>query len=398
MRLAVTLSMASMAALVLALAPAPAAARAQYMTVHLGQGVVVTDINNRPQVVGYDLTSGELLVWDGSGRHGLGVRIDPSVAPRINDQGVIVAVRPMDAGSRLFAVVNGIAYDLPPLPGDGVQLVSALTNINTLLVQGRLGAWLFSDGAWTNVAAMTGADIRAINEAGTMAGGTINGSSFTGPYLRYADGGLMVPWTSGPAIALLASSGHFVSVGDGAGATPYWWAGTPDGTVTKVAEASILLRDYQPLDINASGDVVGVGQWRRLSPFEPWYPVGFVRSNGETTWLPLDRAVAINDAGLIVGSTATGAVVLLPASSPSGVAFTVRDRVVTLTWQPTAGALEYIVEAGSTSGAADLYDASIGVQPRLVTAAPPGRYYVRVRARTPAGLTPPSQEVVIDVP
>ena len=389
-----------------------AAASAQYTAVQLGSGVVATDINNRPQVVGFDASTRELLLWDVAGRHGLGVRIEPSVAPRINDNGVIVGVRSTDAGPRSFAVVNGSLYDLPAPPGDGVHHVSALTNVNTLLVQGQRGSWLFHDGIWTNLTDVTGADIRAINEAGTIGGGTTVGELYSSPYLRYADGRVVVPWNDAlngrpqgtvirpqPPIMLLGAGGHFASAGAGTGAVPYWWSGTPDGSVTRIADASVLLREYQPLDINAAGDVVGYGQGRRMSPLEPWYSLGFVRRNGTTTWLPLDRGVAINDAGLIVGSVAASAVVLVPASSlPSGVVFAVRDRVVTLVWQPATGAIEYFVEAGSTSGARDLYHASAGAQPMLVTPAPPGRYYVRVRARTLAGLTPPSEEVVIDVP
>jgi hypothetical protein len=124
-----------------------------------------------------------------------------------------------------------------------------------------------------------------------------------------------------------------------------------------------------------------------------------VRRQGKTVWLPLEHAVAINDSGYIVGAGAGGAVLLVPTiGPPAGLAFTVANGVVTLSWQPTEGALDYIVEAGSAPGAADLYNASVGAHPRLVTAAPPGRYYVRVRARTPTGVTAPSEEVVIDVP
>jgi hypothetical protein len=70
---------------------------------------------------------------------------------------------------------------------------------------------------------------------------------------------------------------------------------------------------------------------------------------------------------------------------------------VSLSWGAVAGATGYVVEAGLSSG-----DSDAGVFQTILTsmagAAPPGRYYVRIRARNGCGMGPASSEIVIDVP
>lgn len=88
----------------------------------------------------------------------------------------------------------------------------------------------------------------------------------------------------------------------------------------------------------------------------------------------------------------------LPAA-PTQLTATVQGRAVSLSWQPGGGAPEssYWVEAGSTTGAADLG--------RWQTAAPgiaangvgDGQYFVRVRAANADGVSGPSNEVVVRV-
>jgi hypothetical protein len=59
----------------------------------------------------------------------------------------------------------------------------------------------------------------------------------------------------------------------------------------------------------------------------------------------------------------------------------------------------YIIEAGSGTGLADLYNGPSGsAQPGGVTAAPSGTYFVRIRARNSCGISSPSNEQVIVVP
>jgi len=85
-------------------------------------------------------------------------------------------------------------------------------------------------------------------------------------------------------------------------------------------------------------------------------------------------------------------------AAPSGLTFAIVGRNVTLQWNASSGAIDYILDVGSVSGGIDLHSAPIGPSTSLSTAAPPGRYFVRVRARNASGTSAPSQEVVIDVP
>jgi hypothetical protein len=81
--------------------------------------------------------------------------------------------------------------------------------------------------------------------------------------------------------------------------------------------------------------------------------------------------------------------------APAGLTAAVTFNTVVLTWTASAGATDYIVEAGSVPGSANLYASSVGPQTQLTVAAPAGRYYVRVRARNPYGFSTPSQEVIV---
>jgi titin len=71
---------------------------------------------------------------------------------------------------------------------------------------------------------------------------------------------------------------------------------------------------------------------------------------------------------------------------------------VSLSWSaprggpPPAG---YVIEAGSAPGLTDLASLSVGNVTSFTTTAPPGLYYVRVRAANDRGSSAPSNEVVV---
>jgi predicted phage tail protein len=91
--------------------------------------------------------------------------------------------------------------------------------------------------------------------------------------------------------------------------------------------------------------------------------------------------------------------------APPGTAPAPRDLVaggagatVDLSWAPPAGGdglAGYVLEAGSEPGLADIVTVPIGSATRFTTEAPPGTYYVRVRAVNGRGLGVPSNEVVV---
>jgi len=82
--------------------------------------------------------------------------------------------------------------------------------------------------------------------------------------------------------------------------------------------------------------------------------------------------------------------------SPSPLTVSVSGRRVTLAWSPIAGAMGYVLEAGTSPGATNVIVTTIAGT-GVTTAAPPGTYYVRVRARTACGTGTASNEVAVSV-
>src|SRR5262245_34413425 len=85
--------------------------------------------------------------------------------------------------------------------------------------------------------------------------------------------------------------------------------------------------------------------------------------------------------------------------APSTPTVTKNGLFVTVSWTPAASGgavIDYQLEAGSAPGASNVAIVLTAV-PTLSAPAPPGIYYVRVRARNAAGLGPASPEVVIDL-
>ena len=134
-------------------------------------------------------------------------------------------------------------------------------------------------------------------------------------------------------------------------------------------------------------------------------PVGNVTSFGGSVphgvyyW----RLVASNSAGNSpLSAEAQFSVGCEPPGAPHTFTHSVSGQIVTLMWMPpsTGGPIQgYIVEAGSGPGLANLYNGPSGsAQPGGVTAAPPGTYFVRIRAQNSCGIGGTSNEQVIIVP
>lgn len=70
---------------------------------------------------------------------------------------------------------------------------------------------------------------------------------------------------------------------------------------------------------------------------------------------------------------------------------------VNLWWDvPTTGTADsYVIEAGTAPGLSNIATLALGRVTSFATSAPPGTYYVRVRARNGAGLSAPSNEIVV---
>jgi hypothetical protein len=75
------------------------------------------------------------------------------------------------------------------------------------------------------------------------------------------------------------------------------------------------------------------------------------------------------------------------------------NRTVSLAWGPAGSAASYVLQAGSSAGAANVLNADVGAVRAVGGPVPPGTYYVRVRGRSGCGhVGPPSNEVVVVVP
>jgi hypothetical protein len=118
------------------------------------------------------------------------------------------------------------------------------------------------------------------------------------------------------------------------------------------------------------------------------------------------RVSAANSAGASAPSSESsftvGGTTCLAPGPPQNFTFVVSGRTVTLNWLPPAtgtAAISYVIEAGSASGLANLYNAATGNPvPGAVGQVPPGMYFVRIRAQNGCGLSAPSPERVITVP
>ena len=84
-------------------------------------------------------------------------------------------------------------------------------------------------------------------------------------------------------------------------------------------------------------------------------------------------------------------------TSPSPFTFSQSGPFVTLAWAPAAGATDYVIEVGSATGLSNILVTSVGGGTTISTVAPPGLYYARMRGRSPCGLGPPSNEIVVRI-
>lgn len=87
-------------------------------------------------------------------------------------------------------------------------------------------------------------------------------------------------------------------------------------------------------------------------------------------------------------------------NAPQNVHATVASETVTIAWEAAAtggDAAGYVIEAGSTPGVPNVAIITLDAT-RVSVSAPPGRYFVRLRAMGICGASEPSPEVVIVVP
>ena len=381
-------------ALLLLAAIVPAFAQ-PYRVVDLGvvpgqTSSVPSDINNALQVVG--LSGDQAFIWDpANALRPLGVTMGR--APQLNNAGVIAGVRTDRGGFELVALFNGVEYALPSPPGDTLTQVTELTDNNILLLRGTR-TWAFASGQYFDLTTAFGGDAFAINEQGMVGGANAGGA-----YLRLSDGRVIQPWPTSFPVQLISAAGHFTGIG---------FYGFPDGAVIETPFRVIpATTNHFLYGINRAGDVVGSSFARFFeSPFlyraQRAINLGAMATGCDCN---LISARAINDLGYIAAvaqfaDLTRRAVVLVPIApaTPAGFSFALSNRTVTLTWQASAGALEYIVEAGRAPGSSELFNGSVGDTTSVTVTVPPGRYFVRLRAQNATGASAPTADLIIDVP
>ena len=87
----------------------------------------------------------------------------------------------------------------------------------------------------------------------------------------------------------------------------------------------------------------------------------------------------------------------VPPTAPGPLTHTTAGSAVSLRWGASPTAAMYWLDAGSVPGASDVGSFPLSIATSVTVGAPLGVYYVRVRAASACGVSPPSNEVVITV-
>ena len=372
--------------------------------------VFVTDINNRLQVVGRMLGSGggNTFLWDAvNGIRPLGFETEVD-GPFIDDAGVIYGLRRLaDHSSRAYRWVNGQLFDLPTPPGLTVNGITKVTSNGIVLMRAEAWTlpWGYYAGGLYDLTALTGgATVLTVNEQGMLAG-----CKDGVPWIGLLDGRSFFPSMT-RCVTLLGASAHFAAPQDdqcGICTDNPAYFGRPDGSVSVLATSSPPY--LKVVDLNRAGALVGFTHSPDYTQHTPFlYRDGRMIGLNDAvraSTLRIDYPHAINDSGFIVaiGSTPGGpgvSLLLVPTAPdpPSGVAFTMSGRAVTVHWNASLGALSYVLEAGTAAGLSNLSVGDVGAGPSFTATVPGGRYFVRVRARNDAGVSAASPDIVIDVP
>lgn len=112
------------------------------------------------------------------------------------------------------------------------------------------------------------------------------------------------------------------------------------------------------------------------------------------------RVAAQNLAGTGPASPDVVAQVGSPPGPPQNAVATASGGVITLSWIPPAagGAVStYIVQAGTASGAANVFNGAVGAGTAVSGAVAPGTYFLRVFAQSAGGTSGPSNEASVSV-
>lgn len=178
-----------------------------------------------------------------------------------------------------------------------------------------------------------------------------------------------------------------------------WWPASPPGSPTSVASSARIL----DVDTLTWGLDLGLRYAAGAVQVSPDGRTVFAYSQDPVRGFGAIQVIdaATGQSTVEVLSWLFGMVVAFPPLAPALTAAVTGQRV-DLAWQDPAAspaATSYLLEIGSASGAADLGVVALDAGRALtVLAAPPGRYFVRVRGVNAAGAGAPSPDVLVLVP
>ena len=158
---------------------------------------------------------------------------------------------------------------------------------------------------------------------------------------------------------------------------------------TGIAQGYTLYAGYSPADTTFAIPLGPTPVFQAAVPFATYYV----------------RVAARNSCG-VGPSTAVLPVSVAPCAGPpappTGLAYTVSQGVVRLTWNAPPTGIQpssYEIQVGSSMGGADLAVlATTSPATTFMASAPPGRYWVRVRGRNQCGGSTVSNEIEVIVP
>lgn len=96
------------------------------------------------------------------------------------------------------------------------------------------------------------------------------------------------------------------------------------------------------------------------------------------------RARVIGCSAVLALAAAMAAIAQAPPP-PTGLSAQVAGNVVTAFWNPSPGAVNYLVQVGTAPGASNLFSGTVGNTTTASGAVPPGTYFWRVMAIGPSG-------------
>jgi IgA Peptidase M64 len=178
--------------------------------------------------------------------------------------------------------------------------------------------------------------------------------------------------------------------------------GAPTGLTADVVGNHVTLRRNGSTTVSSYTLQVGVasGVYGLLTlPLGNGTTISGMAPNGRYFWRVVASYAGASDAS---SAEAQFAVPFCATPGvPQNFAFSLAGRAVTLTWDASAGSapIAYVVDVGSASGLSNILNgAPLGSGTSITVVAPPGAYYVRLRAQNGCGSSGPSVERLIVVP